>query len=106
VSSIITFAQPNKAIVGRNAFAHEAGLHQDGPQGKNHYEIIDPASACRRQAGAGQAQRPARSNQRARELGFSLSKAEFGPTSTLFTAVADHRKKGSWTKKSRAHSLC
>ena len=35
--------QPNKAIVGRNAFAHEAGIHQDGYlKEKGTYEIIDP----------------------------------------------------------------
>ena len=47
LSSIITFGpQPNKAIVGRNAFAHEAGIHQDGYlKEKTTYEIIDPRSA-------------------------------------------------------------
>ncbi|MDQ6666457.1 MAG: 2-isopropylmalate synthase, partial [Acidobacteriota bacterium] len=46
LSSIITFgAQPNKAIVGRNAFAHEAGIHQDGYlKERTTYEIIDPKS--------------------------------------------------------------
>ena len=46
LSSIITFGpQPNKAIVGRNAFAHEAGIHQDGYlKEKTTYEIIDPRS--------------------------------------------------------------
>ena len=46
LSSIITFGpQPNKAIVGRNAFAHEAGIHQDGYlKEKSTYEIIDPKS--------------------------------------------------------------
>ena len=43
-SSLITFGpQPNKAIVGRNAFAHEAGIHQDGfLKERTTYEIIDP----------------------------------------------------------------
>jgi 2-isopropylmalate synthase len=37
--------QPNKAIVGRNAFAHEAGIHQDGfLKERTTYEIIDPPS--------------------------------------------------------------
>jgi len=37
--------QPNKAIVGRNAFAHEAGIHQDGfLKERTTYEIIDPKS--------------------------------------------------------------
>jgi 2-isopropylmalate synthase len=46
LSSIITFGpQPNKAIVGANAFAHEAGIHQDGYlKNKSTYEIIDPKS--------------------------------------------------------------
>ena len=37
--------QPNKAIVGANAFAHEAGIHQDGViKEKSTYEIMDPES--------------------------------------------------------------
>ena len=46
LTSMITFGpQPNKAIVGDNAFAHEAGIHQDGYlKDKSTYEIIDPRS--------------------------------------------------------------
>jgi len=46
LSSLISFGpQPNKAIVGRNAFAHEAGIHQDGYlKERTTYEIIDPKS--------------------------------------------------------------
>ena len=46
LTSIITFGpQPNKAIVGENAFAHEAGIHQDGYlKERTTYEIIDPTS--------------------------------------------------------------
>ena len=67
LSSIITFGpQPNKAIVGENAFAHEAGIHQDGYlKERTTYEIMDPKS-CRRagkQAGTWQAQRTARVKQ-------------------------------------------
>jgi hypothetical protein len=37
--------QPNKAIVGQNAFAHEAGIHQDGfLKERTTYEIIEPRS--------------------------------------------------------------
>ena len=37
------FAQPNKAIVGANAFAHSSGIHQDGViKNRETYEIIDP----------------------------------------------------------------
>ena len=44
LSQCIGFApQPNKAIVGRNAFAHEAGIHQDGVlKERTTYEIMDP----------------------------------------------------------------
>ncbi|MBI1356654.1 MAG: 2-isopropylmalate synthase [Acidobacteria bacterium] len=46
LSSVITFGpQPNKAIVGRNAFAHEAGIHQDGYlKHRSTYEIMAPES--------------------------------------------------------------
>lgn len=46
VSSISgVFVQPNKAIVGKNAFAHESGIHQDGVlKEKSTYEIITPES--------------------------------------------------------------
>ena len=44
VSGITGFmVQPNKAIVGKNAFAHESGIHQDGMlKNSNTYEIITP----------------------------------------------------------------
>src|SRR3972149_3627942 len=44
VSSLMSMpVQPNKAIVGRNAFAHSSGIHQDGVlKHRENYEIIDP----------------------------------------------------------------
>ena len=54
--------QPNKAIVGANAFAHEAGIHQDGMlKNQQTYEIMRPEDGRRHPepAGAGQALRPA-----------------------------------------------
>ena len=44
VSSLMNMPiQPNKAIVGRNAFAHSSGIHQDGVlKNRESYEIIDP----------------------------------------------------------------
>ena len=46
LSKLITFGpQPNKAIVGQNAFAHEAGIHQDGYlKHRSTYEIMEPES--------------------------------------------------------------
>src|SRR5438046_2076664 len=98
LSSIITFApQPNKAIVGRNAFAHEAGIHQDGYlKQKSTYEIIDPRSVGVPEGKLVLGKHSGRHalNQRAQELGFTLTKAELDDVYHRFTAVADHRKKG------------
>ncbi len=46
LAQTITFGpQPNKALVGENAFAHEAGIHQDGYlKERTTYEIIEPRS--------------------------------------------------------------
>ena len=60
--------QPNKAIVGRNAFAHESGIHQDGVlKERTTYEIMDATTIGLEQNSdrAGQALRPPRAAQRA-----------------------------------------
>jgi 2-isopropylmalate synthase len=98
LSSIITFGpQPNKAIVGRNAFAHEAGIHQDGYlKEKTTYEIIDPHTVGVPEGRLVLGKHSGRHalNQRAQELGFTLTRAELDNLYLRFTAVADHRKKG------------
>jgi 2-isopropylmalate synthase len=98
LSSIITFGpQPNKAIVGKNAFAHEAGIHQDGYlKNKSTYEIIDPHSVGVPEGKLVLGKHSGRHalNQRAKELGFDLSREELDRLYHRFTAVADHRKKG------------
>jgi 2-isopropylmalate synthase len=97
LSSIITFGpQPNKAIVGRNAFAHEAGIHQDGYlKEKSTYEIIDPKSVGVPEGKLVLGKHSGRHalKQRCETLGFSLSKDELDIVYTQFTALAD-RKKG------------
>jgi 2-isopropylmalate synthase len=97
LSSIITFGpQPNKAIVGRNAFAHEAGIHQDGYlKEKTTYEIIDPKSVgvpVGRLVLGKHSGRHAL-HQRCQDLGFPLTKEELDALYHRFTALAD-RKKG------------
>ena len=98
LSSIITFGpQPNKAIVGKNAFAHEAGIHQDGYlKNKSTYEIIDPQSVGVPEGKLVLGKHSGRHalNQRAKELGFDLNREELDRLYHRFTAVADHRKKG------------
>jgi 2-isopropylmalate synthase len=98
LSSIITFGpQPNKAIVGKNAFAHEAGIHQDGYlKNKSTYEIIDPHSVGVPEGRLILGKHSGRHalNQRAKELGFDLSRDELDRFYHRFTALADHRKKG------------
>jgi len=97
LSSIITFGpQPNKAIVGRNAFAHEAGIHQDGYlKNKSTYEIIDPKSVGVPEGRLVLGKHSGRHalNQRCQDLGFSLTHEELDRLYHRFTALAD-RKKG------------
>ncbi len=97
LSSLIAFGpQPNKAIVGRNAFAHEAGIHQDGVlKERTTYEIIDPASVgvpeSRLVLGKHSGRHALR--KRCEDLGFALDAAGVDAVYRKFTALAD-RKKG------------
>jgi 2-isopropylmalate synthase len=98
LSSLITFGpQPNKAIVGRNAFAHEAGIHQDGYlKEKSTYEIIDPHSVGVPEGRLVLGKHSGRHalSQRCKDLGYDLSKEDLDGLYHRFTAVADQRKKG------------
>jgi 2-isopropylmalate synthase len=97
LSSIITFGpQPNKAIVGENAFAHEAGIHQDGYlKEKTTYEIIDPQSVGVPEGRLVLGKHSGRHalKKRTEDLGFELSKEELDTVYHRFTLLAD-RKKG------------
>lgn len=97
LSRIITFGpQPNKAIVGENAFAHEAGIHQDGYlKEKSTYEIMDPRSVGVPESRLVLGKHSGRHalNDRCKHLGFELTREELGEVYLRFTAMAD-RKKG------------
>jgi 2-isopropylmalate synthase len=97
LTSIITFGpQPNKAIVGENAFAHEAGIHQDGYlKEKSTYEIIDPKSVGVPEGRLVLGKHSGRHAllKRAESLGFELTKDQLDILYHQFTALAD-RKKG------------
>jgi 2-isopropylmalate synthase len=98
LSSIITFGpQPNKAIVGRNAFAHEAGIHQDGYlKEKSTYEIVDPRTVGVPEGKLVLGKHSGRHalNARCEALGYQLSKDKLNALYERFTTVADQRKKG------------
>jgi 2-isopropylmalate synthase len=97
LSSIITFGpQPNKAIVGRNAFAHEAGIHQDGYlKERTTYEIIEPRTVgvpeSRLVLGKHSGRHALLS--RCEELGLSLDRPQLDALYVKFSVLAD-RKKG------------
>jgi 2-isopropylmalate synthase len=97
LTSIITFGpQPNKAIVGDNAFAHEAGIHQDGYlKNKSTYEIIDPKSVGVPEGKLVLGKHSGRHAlaDRCRELGFTdFTKEEIDVLYQGFTALADRVK--------------
>ncbi len=87
--------QPNKAIVGRNAFAHSSGIHQDGVlKNRDNYEIIAPETV-------GVPQNSiiltARSGKHAlkyhlERLGYNLTKEELVATYEKFLLIADGKK--------------
>jgi 2-isopropylmalate synthase len=96
VSSITGInVQPNKAIVGANAFAHSSGIHQDGVlKARDTYEIIDPADVG---AGGSQIILSARSGHAAlrhrfAELGYTFVDADFDQVYDAFLEVADKKK--------------
>jgi len=96
LSDMITFGpQPNKAIVGENAFAHEAGIHQDGYlKEKSTYEIIDPRSVGVPESRLVLGKHSGRHalNQRAQDLGFHLDHEELDAFYHRFTTLADCKK--------------
>ncbi len=87
--------QPNKAIVGRNAFAHSSGIHQDGVlKNRENYEIIDPHEVGIRESSIILTARSGRAalNHRLEMLGFSLGKEELDEIYHRFLLLADKKK--------------
>ena len=96
LTEIISFGpQPNKAIVGDNAFAHEAGIHQDGYlKNKSTYEIVSPESVGVPESRLVLGQHSGRHalKQRAEDLGFQLTQEELDEVYRQFTQMADNKK--------------
>jgi 2-isopropylmalate synthase len=86
--------QYNKAIVGRNAFAHESGIHQDGMlKHTQTYEIMTPESVASQDiAGHGQALRPHAFRHKLEELGYKLADNALEDAFVRFKALADRKK--------------
>lgn len=96
LAETITFGpQPNKAIVGDNAFAHEAGIHQDGYlKERTTYEIIEPHTVGVPETKLVLGKHSGRHalNKRATDLGFELNREELDVLYARFTAAADSKK--------------
>jgi len=97
LTSLITFGpQPNKAIVGENAFAHEAGIHQDGfLKERTTYEIMDPKSVGVPESKLVLGKHSGRHAlaKRCEDLGAPLTREQLDTMYNRFTELAD-RKKG------------
>ena len=89
------YVQPNKAIVGSNAFAHSSGIHQDGViKHRETYEIIDPADVGVTESAIVLTARSGRAAlaYRAKNVGYELTKVELDKAYTTFLSYADRMK--------------
>ncbi len=87
--------QPNKAIVGRNAFSHESGIHQDGVLKKRQtYEIIDPKKVglSGSQIILGKLSGRHAFGERVKKLGYRLPERDLDRAFERFKKVADRKK--------------
>lgn len=96
VSSLTgVLVQPNKAIVGANAFAHESGIHQHGVLSeKSTYEIMKPESIGlpKNRMVLGKHSGRHAFEQRLKELGYTLSQDEIASAFEKFKILADKKK--------------
>ena len=96
LTSMISFGvQPNKAIVGRNAFAHEAGIHQHGVLSNPLcYEIMTPESVgiSKNDIVLGKHSGRHALSSRYEELGFSFDPDEIADIYSRFVELADKKK--------------
>lgn len=87
--------QPNKAIVGSNAFAHSSGIHQDGViKNRETYEIIDPEDVGVDESSIVLTARSGRAAlaYRAKKVGYELTKLQLDEVYQEFLKYADSRK--------------
>lgn len=87
--------QPNKAIVGANAFAHSSGIHQDGViKNRETYEIIDPEDVGVTESAIVLTARSGRAAlaYRAKKIGYELTKLQLDDVYKEFLVYADKKK--------------
>jgi 2-isopropylmalate synthase len=87
--------QPNKAVVGENAFAHSSGIHQDGViKNRETYEIMNPEDVGVSQSSIVLTARSGRAAlaYRAKNIGFQLTKLELDQVYPEFLKYADRQK--------------
>ena len=90
--------QPNKAVVGANAFAHSSGIHQDGViKRRETYEIMDPLDVGVTESAIILTARSGRAAlaYRAKNIGFELDKLQLDKVYEQFLKVADQQKEVS-----------
>ncbi|WP_010521064.1 2-isopropylmalate synthase [Aquimarina agarivorans] len=89
------YVQPNKAIVGSNAFAHSSGIHQDGViKNRETYEIIDPEEVGVTESAIVLTARSGRAAlaYRAKKVGYELTKLQLDDVYKEFLVYADRKK--------------
>lgn len=89
------YTQPNKAIVGANAFAHSSGIHQDGViKNRETYEIIDPKEVGVTESAIVLTARSGRAAlaYRAKNIGYELTKLQLDEIYASFLDFADQKK--------------
>jgi 2-isopropylmalate synthase len=96
VSTLMSMpVQPNKAIVGRNAFAHSSGIHQDGVlKNRENYEIIDPKKVGVKESSIVLTARSGRAalSHRLEMLGYKFDKEKLAEIYYKFLELADKKK--------------
>ena len=96
VSSLMNMpVQPNKAIVGRNAFAHSSGIHQDGVlKNRENYEIIDPVEVGISESSIALTARSGRAalKHRLKILGYTPESRDLDKIYQRFLDLADKKK--------------
>ena len=93
--SMGVYVQPNKAIVGANAFAHSSGIHQDGViKNRETYEIINPTDVGVTESAIVLTARSGRAAlaYRAKKVGYELTKLQLDEVYKNFLSFADKKK--------------